>query len=303
MKRFIRPPLTPASDDPTDWRNRWFNIIYRHDTPPSRAFDLALLGAIMASVAVIMIDSLQPAHQRLGGWLYGIESIFTLLFTAEYVLRTRVVKRPSDYILSSWGLIDLAALSAGYLSLLVPGLQTLVAIRFLRVLRLFSILHMTRYLQESSLLVSALWRSRHKILLFLFTVVSIAVVAGALMFVIEGPENGFDSLPASMYWAIVTMGTVGFGDVVPHTHLGRIVTSILILIGYSILAVPTGIYTAELATNIVERQTEKHAAAFKASQDLPAGAPHTVRTCSACATEGHRRHAHFCFHCGESLPP
>ena len=286
MKLFTTPQLNPASD--TGWRKRWFDIIHRHDTPASRAFDVALVLTIIASVAVIMIDSVQWIHARYAGWLYGIEWFFTILFTAEYVLRLKVVRRPHRYALSSWGLIDLVSILPAYLSLFIPGAQALLAVRFLRVLRVFRILKLTRYIDESGVLMGALWRSRRKILLFLFTVIAVTVVAGALMYVIEGPENGFSSIPHSMYWAIVTMGTVGYGDMVPHTPMGRLVTSGLILIGYSILAVPTGIYTAELANDILRRQRDP-------------GRPDT-RGCPICGCEDHIYVARYCHQCGHELP-
>ena len=286
MKLFGNPQLNPASED--DWRKRWFDIIHRHDTPASRAFDVALVLAIIASVLVIMIDSVQAIHLRFAGWLYGVEWFFTALFTAEYILRLKVVRRPLRYALSIWGIIDLVSLLPAYLSLFIPGAQTLLAVRFLRVLRVFRILKLTRYIDESGVLMGALWRSRHKITLFLFTVITIAVVAGALMYVIEGPYHGFGSIPESMYWAIVTMGTVGFGDVVPHTPLGRFVTSVLILIGYSILAVPTGIYTAELAGDMVKRSASRQA---------------DHRGCPACGHERHAYEAKYCNQCGQEQPP
>jgi len=286
MKLFTTPQLNPASE--TGWRKRWFDIIHRHDTPASRAFDVALVLAIIASVGVIMLDSVQSIHQRFSGWLYGVEWFFTLLFTAEYVLRLKVVRRPHRYALSSWGIIDLVSILPAYLSLLIPGAQALLAVRFLRVLRVFRILKLTRYIDESGVLVGALWRSRRKILLFLFTVITVTVVAGALMYVIEGPDNGFSSIPHSMYWAIVTMGTVGYGDLVPHTAMGRLLTSGLILIGYSILAVPTGIYTAELAKDILRRQQD---------DSRP-----DHRGCIMCGSEEHIYKARYCNLCGHELP-
>ena len=285
MKLFSTPQLNPASED--GWRKRWFDIIHRHDTPASRAFDVALVLTIIASVLVIMLDSVQAIHIQFADWLYGVEWFFTIVFTAEYILRLKVVRRPLRYAFSIWGIIDLVSILPAYLSLFIPGAQTLLAVRFLRVLRVFRILKLTRYIDESGVLIAALWRSRHKIILFLFTVITIAVVAGALMYVIEGPENGFASIPSSMYWAIVTMGTVGFGDVVPHTPLGRFVTSVLILIGYSILAVPTGIYTAELAGDIVRRGSRRRP---------------DHRGCVICGHEDHVHEARFCHQCGHELP-
>ena len=286
MKLFTTPQLNPASE--TGWRKRWFDIIHRHDTPASRRFDIALVLTIVASVLVIMVDSVQAIHQRFSGWLYAVEWLFTLVFTAEYVLRLKVVRRPLRYAFSVWGIIDLLSILPAYLSLFIPGAQALLAVRILRVLRVFRILKLTRYIDESGVLIGALWRSRRKIILFLFTVLTITVVAGALMYVIEGPGHGFDSIPGSMYWAIVTMGTVGYGDIVPHTSAGRLITSVLILIGYSILAVPTGIYTAELASDIVRKHTS--------------GKRPDHRGCTICGHEDHEYEASHCNRCGHELP-
>ncbi len=199
-----------------------------------------------------------------------------------------MVKRPLRYMLSVWGVIDLLAILPTYLSLLVPGAQSLLVVRVMRILRLFRILKLTRYVEESGILLQALWRSRRKILVFLFSVLTIVTVAGALMYVIEGPRNGFTSIPTSMYWAVVTMATVGFGDIVPQTVLGRFVTSLLILTGYSIIAVPTGIYTAELASSL--RQSEDEARRFD------------QRGCPECGLEGHSRDSRYCRSCGHRLP-
>lgn len=284
MKPFSTPQLNPASD--SGWRRYWFDIIYRHDTRPSRNFDLLLVVAIIASVGVVMLDSVQGLHARWAGPMYGLEWVFTLLFTAEYLLRLVVVKRPLRYAVSVWGIIDLLSILPTYLSLLVPGAQSLLVVRALRILRVFRILKLTRYIEESGVLMTALWRSRRKVLVFLFTVITITIIAGALMYLIEGPTHGFTSIPSSMYWAVVTMATVGFGDIVPQTTLGRFVTSVLILIGYSIIAVPTGIYTAELATTMRESE--------RSLRD--------TRGCPRCGLEGHETDARFCRQCGEGLP-
>jgi voltage-gated potassium channel len=282
MRLFTAPQLNPASE--TGWRRRWFDIIHRTDTPPSRRFDLLLVWAILASVLVVMVDSVQRIHASWATGFYIVEWGFTLLFTAEYVLRLLVVRRPLRYAFSIWGIIDLLAILPSYISFFIPGTQSLLVVRVLRLLRVFRILKLTRYIEESGVLMQALWRSRRKILLFLSMVVTIAIIAGALMYVIEGPEYGFSNIPTSMYWAVVTMATVGFGDIVPHTTLGRFITSALILIGYSILAVPTGIYTAELAGNMLREQR------------------HDTRGCIVCGHEGHEAKAHFCNRCGHELP-
>ncbi|MDL5365742.1 ion transporter [Xanthomonas sp. NCPPB 2654] len=285
MRLFTDPQLAPASEH--GWRRRWFDIIYRHDTRPSRNFDLLLVAAIVASVAVIMADSVPALHARYARPMYVLEWGFTALFTAEYVLRLATVKRPLRYALSFWGVIDLLSTLPTYVSFLLPGAQTLLVVRVLRVLRLFRILKLTRYVEESSLLVDALWRSRRKVFVFLFAVITLVVIFGALMYVVEGPANGFTSIPTAMYWAVVTMATVGFGDIAPLTPLGRAITSVLILIGYSIIAVPTGIYTAELANSLRDADRDR--------------AP-DQRSCARCGLQGHDRSAGYCRNCGQPLP-
>lgn len=282
MESPIEPSLHAASAD--GWKHRWFDIIYRHDTPPARNFDLVLIGAILASVLVIVLDSVPRIHARHGRLLYALEWMFTGLFTLEYVVRLVVVLERRRYASSAWGVIDLVSILPLYLSLVVPGAQSLLAVRLLRMLRLFRILKLTRYVRESGLLAGALWRSRRKIFVFLSAVLTITVIFGAVIYVVEGPEHGFTSIPTGMYWAVVTMATVGFGDIAPATPLGRLITSVLILIGYSIIAVPTGIYTAELATSLRGAAGPDH------------------RACPACAVAGHAEDADYCRRCGEPLP-
>ncbi|MBF6024221.1 ion transporter [Lysobacter niastensis] len=286
MRLQADPTLEPASE--TGWRRTWFDIIYRHDTRRARNFDLLLIFAILASVLVIMLDSVASIHTRHARLLYSMEWAFTLLFSIEYAMRLAVVRNPLRYALSLWGLIDLFSILPTYLSLLVPGSQSLLVVRVLRMLRLFRVLKLTRYVEESGVLMGALVRSRRKILLFLSALVTIAVVFGALMYVVEGPHHGFTDIPTSIYWAIVTMATVGFGDIAPQSALGRFVTSVLILIGYSIIAVPTGIYTAELASSL------------RGGPDAGQADP---RLCTACGLQGHDPLAAYCRQCGQALPP
>ena len=286
MRLLSNPQLNPATE--SGWRRRWFDIIYRHDTPPSRNFDLVLIAAILASVVVIMLDSDPWLHVDHARALYAVEWGFTALFTAEYAMRLLVVRRPLRYALSVWGIIDLLSILPTYLSLLFPGSQALLVVRILRVLRLFRILKLTQYVEEGGLLMTALWRARRKIFLFVSALLTIAVIFGAIMFVIEGPEHGFSTIPTGMYWAIVTMATVGYGDLSPATPLGRFIASVLILIGYSIIAVPTGIYTAELASSLREAaQGDGH---------------HDHRGCAECGLEGHDPDAMHCRGCGHPLP-
>lgn len=290
MRLLFNPQLNPATE--TGWRRRWFEIVYHHDTPPARNFDLLLIVAILASVIVIMLDSdpwLRIDHARS---LHIVEWGFTLAFTCEYVLRLLVVRKPLRYALSWWGIIDLLSILPSYLSVFFPGSQALLVLRVLRVLRLFRILKLTRYVDEGNQLTRALWRSRRKILLFVTVLLTIAMVFGALMYLVEGPEYGFSTIPTGMYWAIVTMATVGYGDLTPHTPVGRLIASTLILIGYSIIAVPTGIYTAELANSM---------RSDRGSQPEP-DENLDDRGCTACGLEHHDPKALFCRQCGDELP-
>lgn len=263
------------------WRARWFGIIFRHDPGAPRRFDLLLIGAIIASVVVVILDSEAGLHARWGRWFYVAEWAFTLLFTLEYAVRLAVVRNPLRYALSFYGIVDLLSILPTYLSLFLPGSQALLVVRILRILRIFRVLKLLEYTEAGGMLVGALYRSRRKILVFLVGVLTLVVVFGALMYVIEGPENGFTSIPVSMYWAIVTMATVGFGDIAPVTPLGRFVTSVLILIGYGIIAVPTGIYTAELASGLRERKRAD---------------------CTGCGLAEHEPDAAHCRRCGTALP-
>ena len=277
--------FSPATE--SGWRRRWFDIIFGHTPGAPRRFDLLLIGAILVSVLVVLLDSVASIHARWFMWLLALEWVFTIFFTIEYVVRLCVVKRPWGYARSSWGVIDLLSILPTYVSLLLPGGQALMVVRILRILRVFRILKLTQYLAEGNLLVTAMMRSRRKIFLFVSALMTIIVIFAALMYLIEGPEHGFTSIPTSMYWAVVTMATVGYGDISPQTPLGRVVTSVLILIGYSIIAVPTGIYTAELADTLRESSSTTMKDA---------------RQCPQCRVVGHDPEANFCRHCANALP-
>ncbi|WP_447731021.1 ion transporter [Pseudoxanthomonas suwonensis] len=263
-------------------RFRWFRRIFHHDAPDERNFDLVLILVILASVVVVLLDSMPTVKARWHAWLYAAEWLFTLAFAFEYGVRLWVVKRPLRYAFSFYGIIDLLAILPTFLSLLFPATASFTVIRALRLLRVFRVLKLVEYSSEAGVLVQALVRSRRKILVFIVALLTIVVVFGALMYVVEGPENGFTSIPAGMYWAIVTVGTVGFGDIAPATAFGRFVTSLLIVIGYSIIAVPTGIYTAELARSLQPRR--RH-----------------VR-CGNCGLPDHEADAWHCRKCGTVLP-
>ncbi len=264
------------------WRNLWYRRIYHHDAPDERNFDLWLILAILASVAVVMVDSVTSIKARWHEILTIAEWGFTILFTLEYFLRLATVRQPWRYATSFFGVIDLLAILPTYLSLVLVGGNYLMVIRVLRLLRVFRVLKLVEYSSEAGVLVGSLLRSRRKIFVFICALLTIVVIFGALMYVIEGPERGFTSIPTGMYWAVVTMATVGFGDIAPTTPFGRLVTSILILIGYSIIAVPTGIYTAELAGTLLSRRRRLR--------------------CVECGLPEHEEDAWHCRRCGRSLP-
>jgi voltage-gated potassium channel len=229
------------------FRHELYVIIYRSDTPAGRWFDVGLIVCILASATVIVLDSVAEINRRHGDLLLTAEWIFTALFTLEYLLRIFCIHRPFKYISSFYGIIDLLAIAPSYLSLLVPGSHYLQVVRILRVLRVFRVLKLVRFINQSNLLLNALRASRLKITIFLLAISTLLVIFGSAMYLIEGPENGFDNIPVSIYWAVVTLTTVGFGDITPKTDLGRAVSAVVMVIGYAIIAVPTGIFTAELS--------------------------------------------------------
>lgn len=275
-------PQPPDASGPT-LRRRLHTIIFEADTPAGKAFDVALLVAIVASVVVVMIDSLpelsDPWHDR----LQALDWLFTVLFTVEYLLRLVCVRRPLGYALSLYGLIDLAAVVPTYLTLFELGFHGGTLLRTLRLLRIFRIFKLARFLTEAHTLRMSLAASRAKITVFLTFVVIIVVIVGALMYLIEGPENGFRSIPQGIYWAIVTVTTVGYGDISPQTALGQALASLVMVLGYSILVIPGGIISAEWAA----------AAARKAKQ--------TTQVCLDCSLEGHDTDAVYCKRCGGRL--
>ena len=262
-------------------RARLHEIIFEADTPAGRLFDLLLLVAILTSVAVVLLESVASVRARVGPELRALEWGFTVLFTVEYILRLASDKRPLRYARSAFGLIDLLAILPTYLSVLLPGAQSLLVIRLLRLLRVFRVLKLAEYLRESRTLVLALRASSRKIAVFLMTVMTIVVVVGTMMYVIEGEERGFTSIPISIYWAVVTLTTVGYGDLAPVTSLGRALSMLLMLTGYGIIAVPTGIVTVELT---------------RASM-----APISTQACPVCGAGGHEADARYCRKCGAHL--
>jgi len=227
-------------------RQRIYIIVFEADTPAGKAFDLSLIFFILLSVVLVMLDSIPNIHDQFGVWLLAGEWLITVLFTLEYLLRLFVARRPGRYAWSFYGVVDLLSILPTYLGILFPGMHFLTTVRILRILRIFRILKMVQFLGEGNNLWQALKRSRHKITVFLTTVLTVVIVVGSLMYLIEGAGSGFTSIPKSIYWAIVTMTTVGYGDIAPTTPLGQIVASLLMIVGYGIIAVPTGIVTSEM---------------------------------------------------------
>lgn len=262
-------------------RKRLYDTIFGTDTPAGKRFDVVLIYAIVISVVVLMADSVTSLSAFWERYLSIAEWGFTILFTLEYLARIYCSPRPWRYISSFYGIADFVSILPSYLSLIFPGASYLLVVRLLRVLRIFRVLKLVRYLSEANILLHAVYLSRRKISVFFLSVLVLCIVFGALMFVVEGPENSFTSIPMSIYWTIVTITTVGYGDITPHTVLGRVIASLAMLTGYSILAVPTGIFTAELAQ---EMQRVRSAI-----------------TCAKCAKPGHEADADFCRYCGEKL--
>lgn len=265
----------------TGWRADLHRIIYEADTPAGRLFDIALISCIILSIAVVMLDSVSSIRDEYGGLLFKLEWFFTVLFTVEYILRLVSVSRPLKYATSFFGVVDIMAIAPAYIELLLPGGKFLLVIRVLRVLRIFRTLKLFEYLGEGMVIVEALKASRRKILVFLLTVMTLVVILGSLMYLIEGESNGFTSIPRSIYWAIVTMTTVGYGDIAPKTELGMALASFVMILGYGILAVPTGIVTVEMANASMKKAT--------------------TQACPECSLQGHDKDALCCKYCGSRL--
>jgi voltage-gated potassium channel len=281
------PPADPARQfgkPDGGLRERLYRVIFEAETRAGRLFDLCLVAAIVLSVIVVVLTSVAPVAARHGQLLTALEWFFTILFSVEYAARLYCVKHPRRYAGSFFGVIDLLAIVPTYIGLVFPGAHVLIDVRILRLLRMFRILKLTSYVHEYGLLGRALMASRRKILIFLSVVMMVVFLLGTVMYAVEGPEHGFTSIPTAVYWAISTVTTVGFGDLTPKTDLGRAIASLMMLLGWGILAVPTGIISSEMTAQ------------------RNAGVP-TTRTCAECLTEGHEANADFCKHCGAPLPP
>ncbi|MHC4990047.1 MAG: ion transporter [Planctomycetota bacterium] len=280
-----RPDTPPPQVAP--WRDALHEIIFEADTPTGKAFDIALILAIIASVTVVVLSTLPgAAEEPYNTTFYALEWVFTGLFTVEYVLRLVVVRRPWRYAMSFFGIIDLLAILPAFIGLIVPGGERLLVVRTLRLLRVFRVFKLARYLSEARALRRALVISRHKVAVFLTTVLIVVLIASALMHIVEGNagNEAFDSMPSAMYWAIITMTTVGYGDITPITAVGKATTAVLVLVGYSLIIIPTGILTAEMS-----------GASRRALL--------TTQACPSCMAEDHAPDAIYCRRCGERLNP
>lgn len=265
----------------TSWRNQLHEIIFEADTSAGKFFDILLIISIFLSVFIVMLDSVRTINESYGTLLYVCEWFFTILFTIEYILRLLCVGRPLKYATSFFGIIDVLAVIPTYISLFIPGSRYLIVIRLLRVLRIFRVLKLAKYLGEANQLVTALKASRRKIIVFLFTVMTLVVILGSIMYLIEGQKNGFTSIPQSIYWAIVTLTTVGYGDIFPQTIGGQLLASFIMILGYGIIAIPTGIVTVEFTKSFHKEIS--------------------TQACPECSVEGHDTNATYCKFCGSKL--
>jgi voltage-gated potassium channel len=263
------------------WRERLHEIIFESDTFAGKAFDIVLIVMIIGSIGLVMMDSVASLKAEFGKVFYVAEWFFTVIFTVEFILRLIAIHKPVRYVFSFYGIVDFLAILPTYLSFLFPGSQSFLVIRVFRLLRIFRVFKLGVYLGEADVLRDALRQSRHKIIVFLLTVLTIVVVTGTMMYVVEGEEHGYTSIPKAIYWSIVTMTTVGFGDITPKTPLGQFLASCLMIVGYGVLAVPTGIVTTELV---------------KASRMKQTG-----QACPNCGAQGHDADAIFCKFCGTRI--
>ncbi len=278
----VQPPRYNQGEPLSPWRESLNEVIFGYQTPWGRAFDIVLIVSILLSVLAIMLDSVEAIRLNYGATLYVIEWGFTILFTIEYIARLVSVRRPWLYARSFYGLVDLLSVIPTYLTLILPGAKYMLVIRILRVLRLFRILKLAEYMGEANVLLTALTKSRRKILVFLYTISTLVVLFGSLLYVVEGEGSGFTSIPKSVYWAIVTLTTVGYGDIAPVTPLGQFISASIMIMGYGIIAVPTGIYSAELVKAYTAKSSKE--------------------ACKSCGETGHDFDANFCKICGAELP-
>lgn len=284
------------------WKTRLHEIIYEADTPAGKLFDIVLLIAILASIILVMLESVKSFDDRYHNFLNISEWVITILFTVEYILRIITVKKPIKYVTSFYGIVDLLSTIPKYLSLIFIGTHALVALRALRLLRVFRILKLARYLGASNQLANAIKASRAKISVFLFAVLIAAVIFGTIMYLVEGEENGFTNIPKSVYWCIVTLTTVGFGDIAPQTSLGQFIATIIMVLGYGIIAVPTGIVSAEYtrAANSNSDPDSNKKLSDEERRQLKTVTLNT-QSCANCLATKHLDDAEFCHKCGYKL--
>ncbi|TYB77360.1 ion transporter [Bizionia saleffrena] len=285
----------PLPEKNKRWKIKLHEIIYEADTPAGKLFDVILLVFIIASILLVMLESVASIDLKYHFWLNVGEWIVTVLFTIEYIARVITVKKPWKYIFSFYGIIDLLSTLPKYLSLIFAGTHALVALRALRLLRVFRILKLARYLGASNQLATALKASRAKISVFLFAVVIAATIFGTIMYLVEGEKNGFDNIPKSIYWSIVTLTTVGFGDIAPQTPLGQFIATIIMVLGYGIIAVPTGIVSAEYTRSTNNEEEQK----LKKEQSNTVAL--NTQSCQNCLAENHKDKAEYCYNCGQPL--
>lgn len=272
-----------ASSTTSSWKNRLHEIIYEADTPAGKAFDVILLIVIILSILMVMLESVKSIYADYSQLFFIVEWVITIIFSIEYILRIISINHPRKYIFSFYGIIDFISTIPAYLTFFIGGYNVLFAVRALRLLRVFRILKITRYLGEADKLTKALKHSRPKILVFLFGVFIITIIAGTVMHLVEGEAGGFDNIPLSIYWCIVTLTTVGFGDIAPITPLGRFIASFIMITGYGIIAVPTGIVSAEYS---------------RAGEKVP---PTNTQVCPHCNENKHLDGAEYCHNCGNLL--
>ena len=263
-------------------RERLHEIIYESNTVAGKIFDVSLLLLIIASILIVILDSIKSMNQQYGELFSMLEWVFTILFTIEYILRLISIRRPWKYVFSFLGMIDLLAIIPSYLSIFFVGAQSLLVFRALRLMRVFRIFKLSHFVSEMRFLAVAIKSSMRKISIFMLIVVMLVIILGSIMYLVEGGQNGFDSIPESIYWAIVTITTVGYGDITPVTTIGKLVASLIMLIGYGIIAVPTGIITTEMALAVKSKG-------------------HSNEVCPHCGKEGHDEDAKYCKNCGERL--
>lgn len=271
----------PVVGHPTQWRNDLYKVIFEAETPVGKMFDVVLLWAIFISVFIVVMESVSVFRIEYGVLFHNVEWFFTGLFTVEYILRLICVKRPSRYIFSFFGVVDFLATIPTYLGLFFVGAQSLLVIRALRLLRVFRVLKLGRYLSEFDVLIKAIKASKNKILVFLITILTLTVIMGTMMYLIEGEAHGFTSIPRSIYWAIVTITTVGYGDIAPQTVIGQILAAFVMMIGYAIIIVPTGIFSAELSRIVISKKN--------------------LKKCQKCLSTSNEENSIYCHLCGEKL--